>query len=117
MDDTNYQSLTKPVRNDGLPTGYEGRILHELTIPYGVIRRYSQDLAAALLRKYMHHIRLAYERVPLVHVDVEDIMEMEVDSLHEGTCAYVVKVSTIFAHAHQRGVPELDWFVHEFRKP
>ena len=104
-------------RSDKRVSGYEGRILHELTIPYGYIRRYPQDLAAALPRKYMHHIRLAYERVPLVHVDVEDFMEMEVDSLHDRTCAYVVKVSTIFVQTHQRGVPELDWSVHEFRKP
>ena len=104
-------------RSDKPVPGYEGRILHELTIPYGNIRRYPQDLAADLPRKYMHRIRLAHEGVPLVHVDRNEFMETDVDSLHDRTCAYVIKASTLVAHAHERRVPKLDRFVREPRKP
>jgi hypothetical protein len=70
---------------------YEVGILHELTIPYGGVRRNAQDLAAALPRKHMHYIPLAHECVALVHVDVAGIPDADVERLHEGTRAYVVQ--------------------------
>ena len=60
----------------------EDRIPHELTTPYGGVRRYAQDLAAVLPRKHMYRVRLARECVSLVHVDVAKRPETDVDRLH-----------------------------------
>ena len=56
MDDTNYQSLTKPVRNDGLPTG------SHVPYPYSTWERQPR-------RSHMTEIDPRYlirSRIPLV---------------------------------------------------
>src|SRR6266702_5045973 len=96
----------KRQKGNKLVPRYSARILHALTILYGGVRRYLQDLAAALPRKHMHRIRLAHERVALVHVDVAEIPETVVDGLHEGTRAHVVQESMLVARGYECRVRE-----------
>ncbi len=93
-------------KGDKLVPGHEDRILHEPTTLYGGVRRYLQDLAAALPRKHMHCIRLAHERVALVHVDVAEIPKTDVNGLHEGTRAHVVQESMFVARGYECRVRE-----------
>src|SRR6266571_5189438 len=96
----------KRQKGDKLVPRYSARILHALTILYGGVRRYLQDLAAALPRKHMHRILIAHERVALVHVDIAGRPETDVDRLHEGTRAHIVQKSMLVARAYERRVSE-----------
>jgi hypothetical protein len=99
---------------------YKEWILYAPTAPYDGLRRYTQDLDAALSRKHMHHIQLAHERVPLVHVDVADRPEMNVNRLHSGTRANVVQENTLRARTYERRVREPvcgDNFVEPQQRP
>src|SRR6266702_4212295 len=96
----------KRQKGDKLVPGHEDRILHEPTTLYGGVRRYLHDLAAALPRKHMHCIRLAHERVALVHVDVAEIPKTDVNGLHEGTRAHVVQESMFVARGYECRVRE-----------
>ena len=84
----------------------EGPVLYEQTTSYGGFRRYAQDLAAALPRKHMDRVRLAHECVSLVHVNVADCPEIDVDRLHERTGAHVVQESLLGVRAYERRVRE-----------
>lgn len=84
----------------------EGRVLYELTTPYGGVRRYAQDLAAVLPRKYMYRVRLAHKCVSLIHVNVADRLDIDVDRLHKRTCAHVGQKRMFEVRAYERRVRE-----------
>ena len=85
---------------------YEGRILYELSKLGDSVRRYAQDLAAALPREHMYHIHLAHECVALVHVDAEDLLYVDVDRLLEGTRTHVVQESMLAVRTYESRVRE-----------
>ena len=93
-------------RRDKPVPGFVVRISesHALTTPQGGVHGYAQDLAAALPRKHMHHMRLEHERVALIHVDFNELPKTEIDSLDEGTSAHVVQESMLVACAYERRV-------------
>ncbi len=54
----------------------------------------------------MHRIFLAQERVALVHVDVAETPETDVDRLHEGTRAHIMQESTLVSRTYECRVRE-----------
>ena len=54
----------------------------------------------------MYHVRLTHECVALIHVNVRERLDTDVDRLHKRTCAHVVQESFPGARTYERRVRE-----------
>ena len=86
---------------------YEGRRADDLREQNSV--GYAQHHGAPIrvaTRIHIQRLGLTHEHITLIHIDVEDILTVNVDRLHERTCAHVVQKRTLAARADESRVCE-----------